>query len=73
MNEFGGKSMIGIYRTFNMTANIICFTQLLFTKTNVFIDYKLLECYCDLRINIFGINNNNVKTKNALINVNIIF
>ncbi len=38
-------------------------------ETNVFIDYKLLERFHHLNMTMFGINNSNIKIKNALINM----
>ncbi len=45
----------------NITTNITCLSRLLFTKTNVSIDYQTLEWYCAVKMSIFGMDDNNIE------------
>ncbi len=56
MDIFGDASVNGICKTYN--------SRLLFTKTNGFIDYKLLEWCCAVKISIstFSIGISNLQT-----------
>ncbi len=60
------KRYHNIEGSFNISTNI-SLSRLLFTKTHVFADNKFSKWYCDLNMIIFGINNNNIETKNAFI------